>query len=97
MSKVSLPGVKTESASAIEPRGGTEMRLPCRFDSAIEGLALGCTPITRHDGRKAFTAEAMPATKPPPLIGTTTQKSLSSASSSSSPIVPSPPIVSSES
>ena len=51
-------------------RSGTGQ--PCRSDSGYAAASLACTPTTRTSGRSDFTAIAMPASRPPPPVGTST-------------------------
>ena len=70
MSKVNFPGVFTEIPSAIVVFPLTVSSELLSSDFFIAGYALDSTPIIFTSGCFSLTAVIIPATKPPPPIGT---------------------------
>ena len=63
---------------------------PCSSESGYAAAPFACTPTTRTSGRSAFTAIAMPASSPPPPVGTSTVCTSGACSMISRPTVPCP-------
>ncbi len=63
---------------------------PAASEPGNAAAPLACAATTCTSGRKALTATAMPATRPPPPVQTTTVRTSGHCSSTSRPIVPCP-------
>ncbi len=73
MAKVISPGIEAISASQmVRPLELCGSRLPARSESAWSSNASGSADISMACGKRALTAVATPATRPPPETGATT-------------------------
>ena len=67
------PTARTAMPSAIVSAGGTGPGSgPPARARAIAGISSACTPMTRTEGRRDFTASPSPPASPPPPTGTST-------------------------
>ena len=88
--KVMSPGHPTAMPSAIVVIDVSGTGAPWRSDPGKAAAPSACTPITRTSGRAALMAMAMPASRPPPPVGTITVLTSGRCSRISSPAVPCP-------
>ena len=88
MSKVREPGVFTAIPSAIVDTDGNDTISLAFLDATIEAAPAALTPMTLILGFISFIAMAIPATRPPPPIGTMTASTSDCCSNISKPIVP---------
>ena len=69
---VKLPGVRTAMPSAMVFPPATVTQWPASMEAFMQGTASVSTPMTRMLGLVSLMAQAMPAMRPPPPMGTTT-------------------------
>ena len=84
------PGRATAMPSAMVDIRSSCTGAPVRSDSGYAAASAACTPTTRTSGRLALIASAIPASSPPPPVGTSTVRTSGACSSTSSPQVPWP-------
>ena len=89
-SKVTWPGQPTAMPSAMVRMCSSGTGCPSASDFGYAAAPAAWTPTTRTSGLRALTAMAMPASSPPPPVGTTTVLTSGTCSMISRPQVPWP-------
>ena len=92
--KVTSPARRTAMPSAMVASAAMVTGAPASRARSMEGRRSGSTPTTRILGLVSLSAQAMPAMRPPPPMGTTTASMSGTCSSSSRPMVPWPEMTS---